>query len=160
MTVGDVEIAVGAPCTAAGREFLPVRSTAEHVGLYGVFEPWHGEVESWLDAATGHPLTTHSHTETSKTIADVAVSFGGDAFRWQQIRQRADGSQNARTMVRTRPLPAHQPGHDLHSALATLREWAGEPDVRGVLHVVVGTTLWRVEAHVAGTEPFESRGTT
>jgi hypothetical protein len=158
LTIGELEIAVGAPCVSDGRDVVPVSSTAAHVGLYGMVEPWRGEIRSLLDAATGRPFTTHSRTENDTVVGDVAVSFGGDGFRSRWERRRLDGRRGLRPIDRTRALPGFQPGHDLHSALTLLRGWAGEPGTRGVIHVVVGVGLWRLEVHVAATEPFVHDG--
>jgi hypothetical protein len=148
LTVGSLGFVVEQPCLQDGVAVLPTRSHAERVGLYGAVRPGHVDTVSWLDPATALPRWNRSAGETPKRSINVAVTFDGHQYHYAYRSKRHSSTKEPKTRRKTRPLPPGEHAYDGHAALGALRSWATVPGTHGVIHVVLGRLLWRIDLEV------------
>ncbi len=148
LTVGSLSLVVDEPCLQDGVAVIPTLSHAERVGLYGAVQPGRVDTVSWLERATGLPLWNRSAGETPKRNVKVAVTFDRHEYHYAYRSRRHSATKPSKTRRKSRPLPPGELTYDGHAALGALRSWAGAPGAHGVMHVVLGRVLWRLELQV------------
>ncbi|MBW2458115.1 MAG: DUF3108 domain-containing protein [Deltaproteobacteria bacterium] len=148
LTVGSITLVVDEACLQDGAEVIPTLSHAERVGLYGIVEPGRVDTVSWLERATGLPLWNRSAGETPKRSVNVAVTFDRHEYHYAYRSRRHSATKPGKTRHKSRPLPPGEITYDGHAALGALRSWATTPGTHGMMHVVLGRVLWRVELEV------------
>jgi len=148
LTVGSVSLVVDAPCLQDGVEVVPTSSHAERVGLYGAVKPGKVDTVSWLDRATGLPRWTRSAGETPRRFLDVSGTFERHEYYYAYRSKGRSSTKKPKTRRKSRLLPPGELTYEGHSALGALRSWASVPGAHGVMHVILGRSLWRVELDV------------
>jgi hypothetical protein len=155
LTVGVITLQVEAPCLEDGVEVVPILSHAERSGLYGAVTPGRVDTLSWSERATGLPRWARSVGETAKRTVDIAATFDPTEVHTIYTSVFHDGDKPPRTRRKSSELLPGELTYDGHAALGALRSWATAPGARGVMQVVLGRKIWRLELNVS--QPTEVR---
>jgi len=133
ITVGLVQTAVGSPGVFEERRAINVRSRGKTDGLLQLLGDLTWELDSTVDLERGVPI-------------------------WDHEEARAELAGHAEHHDRRQHWDADDRHHDIHSAVASIRNWKSAPGQRTELEVEIGgarfpVTMWHVGRAMAAHQP-------
>lgn len=151
LLVGEAQLAVGEIGVVDGRRAVVVKSRIESAGAATWIAKTVDESTTVIDVERGSPLRVDTTVVNGATQTTVATTFRGSVA--DIVFQR--GSDPART---THIDFKNEAVHDMHTAMAALRNWRGTGDETKSVYIIGGRRMWRITLHLVGEETLGARG--
>ncbi len=146
---GSAKLIVGEPGRQSGKKVLVIRSVIKTEGLVAVFKHLRDELITTIDIASGNPVSSFNAIESGKRRRSLEIAYISGKFSYEH-REAGETQRGAKTV----PPPSWV--FDLHTTLAHVRAWEGEPSARGFFFTQSARTLFRVELGHVGIEDVDT----